>query len=113
MRPVRTCPNPSESSVSDGRQVSELSEAPFRGRTFGRAFGRCFVIASTRHDWEQIGQQWDLPRLAAWNRMTGNLPPLAMMVGRYLGYKAPDVETKPMTQEEHAKRLLGQLGMSV
>jgi hypothetical protein len=71
------------------------------------------VIASCGHGWEQIGWEWDLPRLAAWNRMTGKMPPLAIMVGRYLGYKPPEADTSKLTQEQHAARLLGQLGMNI
>ncbi len=65
------------------------------------------------YTWETVGQHWDMPRLNAWNRMTGHLPPLHLMVGRYLGYKKKEAEAKPLTPEEHAKRLLGQLGIGI
>jgi hypothetical protein len=45
----------------------------------------------------------------AWNKHMGGLPSLAVMVGRYLGYKPPEGPQKEMTQEEHAARLMGSL----
>lgn len=64
------------------------------------------MIANTGHTWSEVGQEWDLPRLFAWTRTIGRLPPLQCMVGHYLGYKMPEAEQPELTMEEHAARLL-------
>jgi hypothetical protein len=50
-----------------------------------------------------------LPRLAAWSRYTGNLPPLQMMVGWYLGYEKPKSASPKLTKEEHEAQLISSL----
>ncbi len=71
------------------------------------------MISTHTASWEVVGWEWDLPRLRALNELTGNMPPLQIMVGRYMGYKPPEPDTSHMTTEQHAARLLGQLGMNV
>lgn len=38
----------------------------------------------------------------------GRLPPLQLMVGRYLGYK-PEAEAQSSSPDDHAKNLISQL----
>lgn len=56
--------------------------------------------------WAVIGQEWDIPRLLAWQRTIGNLPPLQHMIGAYLKYKLPEREKTPLSKEDHAERLI-------
>jgi len=51
-------------------------------------------------------------RFESWQKARGSLPVLDRMVGAFMGYKIPEPEqdTAQMTQEQHAERLLGQLG---
>jgi hypothetical protein len=51
---------------------------------------------------------WDVPRLAAWRRTIGKLPPLKEMVAHYLGYK-PIEDAAPVNKESHAENLVTQL----
>lgn len=44
-------------------------------------------MVCTGQTWEEIGQQWDLPRLEAWNVYNRDHPPLHIMVAAYLGVK--------------------------
>ena len=44
-------------------------------------------MADTGHGWEQIRNEWDFPRLEAWNRHAANYPPIQRMVQAYLGIK--------------------------
>ena len=53
-----------------------------------------------------MGREWDLPRLQAWTRTIGRLPPLQAMVGRYLGYDMPKATEEKLTDEEHAAKLI-------
>lgn len=69
-------------------------------------------MACTHHTWDEIDRQWDVPRLVAWNKYSAQFPPLHALVAKYLGYKPPEPETKAMTTEEHAARLLSQLGFN-
>jgi hypothetical protein len=72
------------------------------------------VIGSTGDSsWETVGQEWDIPRLEAWRKSTNNWPPLMMMVGHYLGYKPPEPDTSKMTTEQHAQRLMDELGVAL
>lgn len=63
----------------------------------------------TGDSWEEIGQQWDIPRLNAWNRARGILPPLDTMIAAFLGYELPKPETERLSVEEHGKKLVEQL----
>jgi hypothetical protein len=49
----------------------------------------CHLIATTGHSWDQVRNDWDLPRLFAWSEYCGEHPTLRNMVQRYLG-----IETK-------------------
>jgi hypothetical protein len=54
-----------------------------------------------------IGEKWDIPRMLAWNKVMGGLPPLAFMVGRFIGYEV--VDTKPVDPEEHNADLISKI----
>lgn len=42
-------------------------------------------MACTGQTWREIGREWDLPRLEAWNAYSKQHPPLHMMVASYFG----------------------------
>lgn len=44
-------------------------------------------MASTGQGWEQIRAEWDIPRIAAWNKYAADNPPVHLMVAAYLGIK--------------------------
>jgi len=51
--------------------------------------------------------------LVAWNRYSLQFPPLHALVAKYLQYEPPPKEDgKKLTMEEHAAKLLGQLGFN-
>jgi hypothetical protein len=71
------------------------------------------VIATTGNTWNEIIQTWTIPRVLKWYQTTRGFPPLAVMVGSYIGYKPNDPDNvlgKRETDEEAAKRILGGLG---
>lgn len=45
-------------------------------------------MACTGQTWREIGRDWDLPRLEAWNAYNKQHPPLHLMVAAYLGIGA-------------------------
>lgn len=51
-------------------------------------------MACTGQGWEQIRNEWDIPRLMAWNRYAADHPPLHLMVAAYLGIKPKSQSTK-------------------
>jgi hypothetical protein len=44
-------------------------------------------MACTGQTWQEIGRDWDIPRLDAWNRYSRDHPPLHLLVAAYLGVK--------------------------
>jgi hypothetical protein len=68
----------------------------------------------TGHTFRQIDEQWDQPRLEAWNRLMGGMPPLAVMVGSYIGYKPPEggkgASGRRETLEEAGARIMKGFG---
>jgi hypothetical protein len=71
-------------------------------------------VAATGQSWSSVGWEWDLVRFEAWQKARGSLPILDRMVGAFMGYKTsePEVDTSNMTEQQHAERLLGQLGFT-
>jgi hypothetical protein len=67
------------------------------------------LIACTGHTWSEIDLEWDIPRLDAWTRSIGRLPPLQAMVGRYIGYPMPESPDPKLSPDDAAARLMGQL----
>lgn len=61
-------------------------------------------MAATGQGWEQIREEWDLPRLEAWNKYCTEHPPVHLLVAAYLGYKA-----KPAVEPNSAPQLMAEL----
>jgi hypothetical protein len=50
---------------------------------------------STGWTFEEVAEQFDIPRLNAIYKYWKHTPPVGIAVARYLGYKAPEPVTKP------------------
>jgi lambda repressor-like predicted transcriptional regulator len=56
-------------------------------------------MACTGQTWRQIGRDWDLPRLTAWNAYSRKHPPLHLMIAAYLGVEG-DKPKRGMSLDE-------------
>jgi hypothetical protein len=57
------------------------------------------LIATTGQSWEQVRNDWDLPRLKAWSEYCRTHPTLRTMVQAYLGIEVKVAEA-PGTPNE-------------
>ncbi len=74
-----------------------------------------FLILSTGHGWQEIEEEWDLPRVERWIAYCQKHPPLQWMVAAYLGFDKPGKgESMRVTEdnfESFARMLKGGGGM--
>lgn len=70
------------------------------------------VVASTGLPWDQILDEWDLPRLDAMTRYWNDHPPVHVMVAAYLGVK-PSNQSKQPSKSNPQESLQQLAGMGV
>jgi hypothetical protein len=63
------------------------------------------LIATTGQSWDQVRNEWDLPRLDAWASYCDKHPTLRAMVHAYLGIKTSG--TQPPTNQPDIMDTLG------
>lgn len=64
---------------------------------------------STGLDFDQVRDQFDLPRLKAMNKYWENYPPIHIMIAGYLGIK-PSEKAPELSNDEHLIQLMQALG---